>query len=194
MQTAAKIALVNLGNVSRSLQRAFNDTEMLAEKKLQSKNDAIDRIPSALEALGLVKVHPVFGKQEQTMTDFFDKTELSDAMEMCRKTNEDVEQRIKELKATMEEFIHQGEGLKQEVLAWEPQVVQDSGQVREIGLIADKIERGKLFEIVLMRLPSHLGHDESTYCNVSVESFVPKSYTRVHPQHLERGHLTHTKP
>jgi hypothetical protein len=142
LQTAAKIALVNLGNVSRSLQRAFTDTEMLAEKKLETRKTTLDRIPSGIEVLDTIPIHPVFGKEERTLGEFFEKDEISQAQEVCRKTNEDVERRIKELKGTMEEFILQGEGLKREVLEWDPEVIEDSGQTREIGLIADKIERG----------------------------------------------------
>ena len=71
------------------------------------------------------------------------------------KTNEDVERRIKELKGTMEEFILQGEGLKREVLEWEPEVIEDGGQVREISLIADKIERGTSLMNILIRFYSY---------------------------------------
>ena len=142
LQTAAKIALVNLGNVSRSLQRAFTDTEVLAEKKLGGRKQTLDRIPGGIKVLDGLKVHPVFGKEEQTLGDFFDKEDLQEAMGACAKTNDDVEKRIKELKGTMEEFILQGEGLKQEVLEWTVETVKEGGQVREIQLIADKIERG----------------------------------------------------
>ena len=125
LQTAAKIALVNLGNVSRSLQRAFTDTEMLAEKKLETRKTTMDRIPSGIKVLDTIPIHPVFGKEERTLGEFFEKDEISQAQEVCRKTNEDVERRIKELKGTMEEFILQGEGLKREVLEWEPEVIED---------------------------------------------------------------------
>ena len=153
LQTAAKIALVNLGNVSRSLQRAFTDTEGLAEKKLGGRKATLDRIPEGIKVLDGVKVHPVFGKEEQTLGDFFDKKELGQAVAACAKTNGDVEKRIKELKGTMEEFILQGEGLKQEVLEWTVETVKESGQVREIQLIADKLERGiSLLWLLLMRL------------------------------------------
>lgn len=159
LKTAAKIALVNLGNVSRGLQRAFTDTEMLAETKLQTRKELLDRIPTAVEAIDRVKVHPIFGKEEQTLGEFFDKNEVSKAREMCMKTNEDVERRVKELKGTIEDFIHQGEGLRKEVLEWEPEVVQDASQAHEIGLIADKIERGtpalRPFEIINKRLRSY---------------------------------------
>jgi len=153
LQTAAKIALVNLGNVSRSLQRAFTDTEALAEKKLGGRKETLDRIPAGMKVLDGIKVHPVFGKEEQMLGDFFDKDELETAVATCIKTNDDVEKRIKELKGTMEEFILQGEGLKQEVLEWTVETVKEGGQVREIQLIADKIERGtKSFCFVLTRL------------------------------------------
>jgi hypothetical protein len=155
LQTAAKIALVNLGNVSRSLQRAFTDTEMLAEKKLETIKATMDRIPSGIEVLDTIPIHPVFGKEEHKLGEFFEKDEVSQAQEICKKTNEDVEQRIKELKGTMEEFILQSEGLKKEVLEWEPEVIEDGGQVREISLIADKIERGASLMNVLIRLYSY---------------------------------------
>ena len=148
LQTSAKIALVNLGNVSRSLQRAFSDTEMLADKKLQVRKESLDRIPSALEVLDTIKIHPVFGKEEETLGEFFDKREILKAIEICRKTHQNVERRIKELKANMDDFIRQGESLKTEVLNWEPDVIHDGGQVREISLIADKIERGTLLQDV----------------------------------------------
>jgi len=152
-QTASKIALVNLGNVSRSLQRAFTDTEMLAEKKLLTRKSVLEKVQEGIEVLDLVTVHPVFGKEEEKLGDFFDKKEILRAREMCGKTNEDVERRIRELKGTMEEFILQGEGLKKEVLEWEPEMIQEGGQVREITLIADKIERGILstYKICFMK-------------------------------------------
>jgi len=78
--------------------------------------------------------------------EFFDWNELDKAIEVCSKTHEDVARRINELKTMMMEFIHQGEGLKEEVLAWEVESSKDGGQVREITLIADKIERGIPFE------------------------------------------------
>ena len=56
----------------------------------------------------------------------------------------------------MDEFILQGDGLKREVLEWEPEVIEDGGQVREISLIADKIERGISRMNLLTRLYSHL--------------------------------------
>lgn len=155
LQTAAKIALVNLGNVSRSLQRAFKDTEMLAEKKLETRKTTLDRIPSGIDVLDTIPIHPIFGKEERTLGEFFEKDEIAQAQETCSKTNEDVERRIKELKGTMEEFILQGEGLKKEVLEWEPEVIEDGGQVREISLIADKIERGASLMTVLIRLYSY---------------------------------------
>jgi hypothetical protein len=92
--------------------------------------------------LDTIKVHPVFGKEEETLGEFFDKTEISRAREICGKTHEEVEKRIRDLKVTMEEFIHQGEGLKNEVLSWEPGSVQEGGYAREITLISNKIERG----------------------------------------------------
>jgi len=144
LQKSAKIALVNLGNVSRSLQRAFADTEMLAAKKLQARKELLSRIPAGLALLDSIKIHPVFGKEEQTLGEFFTKDEIDSAREVCVNTHEEVEQRIKELKKTMEEFIYQGEGLKGEVLGWEPDSIQDGGHVREISLIADKIERGTI--------------------------------------------------
>lgn len=156
LQTAAKIALVNLGNVSRSLQRAFTDTEALAEKKLGGRKETLDRIPGGIKVLDGVKVHPVFGKEEQLLGDFFDKNDLENAVAACAKTNSDVEKRIKDLKGTMEEFILQGEGLKQEVLEWTVETVKEGGQVREIQLIADKIERGThIFVSWLTRPQSH---------------------------------------
>jgi hypothetical protein len=139
---AAKIALVNLGNVSRSLQRAFTDTEVLAESKIAARRTLVSRVLRGTEVLGGVKVHPVFGKEEVTLGEFFVGEELRRAMEVTGKTNAEVEKRIGELKAIMNEFIMQGEGLKAEVMAWEPTVVKDAGQVRELNLIADKIDRG----------------------------------------------------
>jgi Autophagy protein ATG17-like domain len=142
LQTATKIALVNLGNVSRSLQRAFSDTEALADKKLQSRKESLERIPAALEVLGVIRIHPVFGKEEKTLRDFFNKDDISAASKICEKTHQDVERRIEELKLSMEDFIRQGEDLKTEVLQWQQLGVHDGGQVREISLIADKVERG----------------------------------------------------
>jgi chaperonin cofactor prefoldin len=142
LQKSAKIALVNLGNVSRSLQRAFSDTEILASKKLQARKESLTRIPSGVALLDTVKIHLVFGKEEQTLGEFFDKNEISRAREVCAETHNEVEMRIKELKKTMEEFIHQGEGLKEEVLSWDPDSVQEGGYAREITLISNKIERG----------------------------------------------------
>ena len=143
LQTAAKIALVNLGNVSRSLQRAFIDTESLAEKKLGGRKETLDGIAGGIKVLDEIKVHPVFGKEEKTLGEFFHKRELDKAVVACAMTNENVEKRINELKGAMEEFIRQGEGLKQEVLEWAVETVKEGGQVREIQLIADKIERGE---------------------------------------------------
>jgi len=120
---------------------------MLAAKKLQTRKELLSRIPAGLSLLGSIKIHPVFGKEEQTLGEFFTKDEVKSAIEMCEKTHEEAEQRIKELKKTMEEFIFQGEGLKGEVLGWEPDSIQDAGHVREISLIADKIERG-LFLVI----------------------------------------------
>lgn len=102
----------------------------------------LSRIPAGLTLLDSIKIHPVFGKEEQTLGEFFTKDEINSALEVCAKTHEEVEQRIKQLKKTMEEFIYQGEGLKGEVLGWEPDSIQDGGHVEEISLIADKIERG----------------------------------------------------
>jgi hypothetical protein len=143
LQTSAKIALVNLGNVSRRVQRAFTDAEMLAEKKLEVRRTVLERIPRALSALEKVEIHPVFGRKEEVLGEFFDKDDVLRAREVCLRTNEDVDRRVRELKNTMEEFILQGEALKKEVLAWEPGTMQEGGQAREIGLIADKIERGE---------------------------------------------------
>jgi DNA repair exonuclease SbcCD ATPase subunit len=114
----------------------------LAQKKLERRKETIHRLTQGLEVLESVIVHPVFGKEENTLGDFFDKREISQAREMCEKTNDEFERRITELKRTMEGFISQGEGLKREFLDWEPEVIQDGGQVHEITLIADKIERG----------------------------------------------------
>lgn len=104
----------------------------------------IDGIPLGIEGLNSVVIHPVFGKEEGKLAAFFDFERVEKAREVCEKTNDDVARRIRELKGTMEEFILQGEGLKKEVLEWEPEVIQDGGQVHEISLIADKIERGKI--------------------------------------------------
>ena len=142
LQKSAKIALVNLGNVSRSLQRAFKDTEMLADKKLQTRKELVQRIPSGVAVLNTIRVHPVFGKEEQTLGQFFDKDQVAIAMEECGKTHDEVERRINDLKQTMEEFIQQGDGLKSEVLGWTVKQISDGGHVQEITLIADKIERG----------------------------------------------------
>jgi Autophagy protein ATG17-like domain len=142
LQTAAKIALVNLGNVSRSLQKAFGDTETLADKKLAQRRLVVDNIMGGLQILSAIKIHPVFGKEEETLGDYFVMEDVAEARDFCSKTNEDVSRRFKGLKRTMEEFIDQSEGLKKEVLKWEPEQVKESGQIHEIGLIADKIERG----------------------------------------------------
>jgi Autophagy protein ATG17-like domain len=144
LQKSAKIALVNLGNVSRSLQRAFTDTEMLADKKLQARKQLLVRIPSGVAVLNTIKVHPVFGKEEETLGEFFDDYGIRNAVEVCGKAHGEVENRITELKQTMEEFIQQGEGLKKEMLGWQVKSIPDGGHVREITLIADKIERGIL--------------------------------------------------
>jgi hypothetical protein len=142
LQKASKIALVNLGNVSRSLQRAFTDTEMLADKKLQARKQLLERIPSGVAVLNTIKVHPVFGKG--TLGEFFENDKIRNAVDVCGKTHGEVENRITELKQTMEEFIQQGEGLKREMLGWQVKSIPDGGHVREITLIADKIERGIL--------------------------------------------------
>jgi len=119
----------------------------------------LSRIPSGLKVLDLIKIHPVFGKEEQTLGEFFDKDEMQNAIEICTKTHEDVEKRIDELKNMMMDFIRRGEGLKQEVLEWEIEPFKDGGLVQEITLIADKIERGTYYRgCMLTRLPSHLIH------------------------------------
>jgi hypothetical protein len=142
LQTSAKIALVNLGNVSRRVQRAFTDAEMLAEKKLELRRTLLERIPRAITAIEAVEVHPVFGRKEETLGEMFEKEDVLAARETCLRTNEEVDRRVRELKNTMEEFILQGEALKKEVLGWEAEAVQEGGQAREISLISDKIERG----------------------------------------------------
>lgn len=142
LQTSAKIALVNLGNVSRRVQRAFTDAETLAEKKLELRRTLLERIPRAISAIERVEIHPLFGRKEEILGEMFDKDDILAAQETCLRTNEDVDRRVHELKNTMEEFILQGEALKKEVLGWEPEAVQEGGQAREISLIADKIERG----------------------------------------------------
>lgn len=142
LHISAKIALVNLGNVSRSLERAFADTEMLAEKKVQTRQETLDRIPSGLQVLDNVKIHPVFGKEERTLGDFFDKQKIAQAQEVCRKAIRNVEERVKGLKNNMNDFIRESAELKRQVVDWITAPVQDGGQLREISLIADKIERG----------------------------------------------------
>jgi HrpA-like RNA helicase len=142
LQTSAKIALVNLGNVSRRVQRAFTDAELLAEKKLELRRTLLEQIPRAISAIERVEIHPLFGRKEEILGEMFDKDDIFAAQKTCLRTNEDVDRRVHELKNTMEEFILQGEALKKEVLGWEPEAVQEGGQAREISLIADKIERG----------------------------------------------------
>jgi HrpA-like RNA helicase len=133
---------VNLGNVSRRVQRAFTDAEILAEKKLELRRTLLEQIPKAINAIERVEIHPLFGRKEEMLGEMFDKDDILTARETCLRTNEDVDRRVHELKNTMEEFILQGEALKKEVLGWEPEAVQEGGQAREISLIADKIERG----------------------------------------------------
>jgi len=144
LSKSTKIALVNLGNVSRSLQRAFSDMEVLAEKKIATRRTLLSGVSSGVKVLNSIKIHPIFGKEEQTLGEFFDNAEMNKAVEACTRTHEDVERRIAELKSMMLEFIHQGEGLKQEVLAWNVDSMKDGGQIKEISLIADKIERGNI--------------------------------------------------
>jgi hypothetical protein len=119
--------------------------EILAEKKIASRRTLLHRVPDGIKTLNSIKIHPVFGKEELVLGEYFDQGEMEGAIEMCSKTHDDVERRIGELKSMMMDFIHQGEGLKKEVLAWEVESSKDGGQVRELNLIADKIERGISF-------------------------------------------------
>ena len=194
LQTSAKIALVNLGNVSRRVQRAFTDAELLAEKKLEVRRTLLERIPRAVSALDKVEIHPVFGRKEEVLGELFEKDDILKAREVCLRTNDDVDRRVGELKNTMEEFILQGEALKKEVLAWQPETMQEGGQAREVSLIADKIERGKcpprdFTGLTCGRLHAYIRDDESSYCNIILHKIPSESYPRIHPQHSKRhGH------
>jgi len=193
LQTSAKIALVNLGNVSRRVQRAFTDAESLAEKKLELRRTLLERIPGAVTALEKVEIHPIFGRKEESLGELFEKDDVLKAREICSRTNEDVDRRVGELKNTMEEFILQGEALKKEVLAWQPETMEEGGQVREVSLIADKIERGMCplrdFTELTCRLHAYIRDDESSYRDVILDKILSKSYSRIHPQHSNcHGH------
>ena len=194
LQTSAKIALVNLGNVSRRVQRAFTDAESLAEKKLEVRRTLLERIPRAVNALEKVEIHPIFGRKEEVLGELFEKDDILKARDICLRTNEDVDRRVGELKNTMEEFILQGEALKKEVLAWELETMQEGGQVREVSLIADKIERGMyslrdFTGLTCGRLHAYIRDDESSYRDIILHKILSKSYPRIHPQHSKRhGH------
>jgi hypothetical protein len=196
LQTSAKIALVNLGNVSRRVQRAFTDAEILAEKKLELRRTLLEQIPRAINAIEGVEINPLFGRKEEMLGEMFDKDDILVARETCLRTNEDVDRRVLELKNTMEEFITQGEALKKEVLGWEPEAVQEGGQAREISLIADKIERGitpfKSFSLI--RLCTYIRDGESSYRDFLVNSILPESYERIHPQHPTRHRSSPPNP
>jgi hypothetical protein len=85
----------------------------------------------------------------------------------------------------MEEFIKQGEGLKAEVLGWTVKQIPDGGHVREITLIADKIERGISLEST-DRLSSYFFYARLTHRRVILYSILSKSHSRVYSEYHRR--------